>query len=527
MAQRQRMIYGSSWRTKSDSFFVVRSYGRALVALLPLLFIYWSVPYESATGGLLAVSNAILPFYFVMVTGYLGFRMARLVEGSIWTPLVWFPVQSAVFYGFGPLVRAYGNEVTQIILANHYLSISPQELFRAHQLSVTGIFMVLLGIFLHAILRAKVWKSPRTNDRPLFNPFKLGLFFVVTGGCFRYLVLKPAQWDLIDILIPGVLSNLGQIVDLGFAIVAFCAAVGNKKARLVMLTLFPLHVFLTTLSFSKMEIVIALLLPALASFVAHRNTRKLFVQLGLIVAAYMVLQDYVHYGRAQVYERTGTISQAGYVERVGHLVDYFGAFAVEVDQDYEQEGEKQGWWTRLDFSGVQVHAMDRYDNGFANPQLHEAWIRFVPRAIWPEKPILYGPGLELYRLLSSNEDGYSFLGLSIYGDLYWQYGWTGVFIGGLMVGWFLAILITRSLVAIRRQEFLMMPFVLMSLQVGLLGPNKYIIVGFIGQIPILLFYYLLISGVIAVLKRQHKVHTHHRVSEGDLSLANGKAGSGS
>lgn len=503
----------------TDSSIVARYYSGALFALLPLLFVYWSTPYDEAPDGLLKFSNAILPFYFAAVMGLLGYRVAKGVNGSIWTPLVWFPFQSALFYGMGPLVGIYGNELTRTILEGHYLAISPQQLFRAHQLSVTGIFTVLLGITLHASLRPQAWKPQTTVEQPLIAPFKLGLIFLVVGGLFKYLLLYPAQWKMIDVLVPGVLTSLGGVVDLGFAIIAFCAVRRQKKASLIMLTLYPAHIFLTVLSFSKLQVVIALLLPVLAAFVVHRSTRKLFINLGLIAGTFMILQNYVHYGRAQIYEATGTITQAGYVERTGYLLDYLSLLEQTTLNYHTYEEERQGWWTRLNFSGPQVHAMELYDNGFANPQLQDAWVRFIPRAIWPEKPILHGPGLYLYRLLSSNEDAVSFLGLSIYGDLYWQYGWAGVIIGGVLVGCFLAILITHSLIAIRRQEFLMMPFVLMSLQIGLLGPNKFIVVGFIGNIPILLFYFLLITGLSRILKA---LKSKQRIASTAQSTMSGK-----
>jgi hypothetical protein len=121
--------------------------------------------------------------------------------------------------------------------------------------------------------------------------------------------------------------------------------------------------------------------------------------------------------------------------------------------------------------------------------IHEAWIYFVPRVIWPEKPILYAPGLELYRLLTGHVDGYSFLGLSIYGDLYWQYGWSGVIFGCLIVGWVFGVVTARSISAIRRQEYLMLPFILLVLKTSMQGPNQFVVSAFIGAIPIIAFWF--------------------------------------
>lgn len=479
---------------------MLRAYGRALLALMPLLLIYWSIPYDEVSGLYLQLSNSILPFYFMAVTAYLGFYVARRISNAIWTPLVWFPVQSAVFYGLGPLVEIYGNEITRQSLANHYLALTPQELFRAHQLSVTGICTVLLGMYSHFLLRARAWRMHTHTPLPSVDPLKLAIIFLIVGGLFKYLIVQPAQWGMINILVPGVLTNLNQVVDLGFAITAFCAVGGNRKARWIMLTWFPLHVFLCALSFSKLEVVIAILLPVLAAFAKHRNVRKLLFNLCIIGIIFSQLQSTVHYGRALIYQQTGNISEAGYIKRMQYLTEYFVVEQFSNSEVYDTIDQRQNWWTRLNFAGPQVQAMTLYDAGQSNPQVQDIWMRFVPRAIWPEKPILYGPGLYFYRLVSSNEAAFSFLGLSIYGDLYWQYGWTGVWVGGPVIGWLFCILSAYSLRFVRQREFLMLPFVLMSLQMGLLSPNKFVINGIIGDIPILVFYYLFISGLSVVLR---------------------------
>ena len=151
-------------------------------------------------------------------------------------------------------------------------------------------------------------------------------------------------------------------------------------------------------------------------------------------------------------------------------------------------------WTRLKLSGPQVSAMELYDAGFRNRTLNTAWMYFIPRVVWPDKPILYGPGLQFYRQLTGREDAVSFLGLSIYGDLYWQFGWLGVLVGGVLFGWVLGVTSALALRAIRSENFIMLPFVMMALDLAITAPNKYVINGVIGALPIMIAYYLLFSN---------------------------------
>ncbi|RBI68996.1 hypothetical protein DQW77_16095 [Roseovarius sp. TE539] len=491
---------------KKELLRVSRNYLNTLYALVPLLMTYWLLQPEWLSRNVVDSLNALLPIYFMSVLLYLAWRTMRIMPAAIWTGLVWYPVNSAVFYGLGPLVEIFGNEITRAIMSSHYLSITEVELFRAHKLSVTGIFMVLLGLNLHMIVRPRVWilSAARQAAGPVFDPMKLGMAFLVLGASFKYLLLKPAQWGMLDLTVAGVLTAVGNLTDLGFAVIAYCAGRGNRLGKILIWAGLPLHVFISLLALSKLEVILAVLLPSIGYFLGSRRTGKLIRHLILIAIIYAVLQPWVHHGRTVIAERNGgNINLAGYGERMEILGGYLLSGS---EREIEGAGEeRQGWWTRLNFSGSQAQAMNLYDRGFSNQTLHTAWMYFIPRAIWPEKPILYGPGLNFYRLLSGNDQGQSFLGLSIYGDLYWQFGWTGVIIGCFLFGWLLGITASRALRAVRAQEFVMLPFIMMALQLASASPNKFVINGVIGPLPIMIFYYLVLSSLLRVLrKRSHK-----------------------
>lgn len=479
---------------------VSSSYLAALFALCPLLMLYWWLQPDLLSQGVLDGLNALLPIYFLVVMTYLAWRTMGAMPAAIWTTLVWYPINSAVFYGFGPLVQVYGNEITRATISSHFLGISEQELFRAHKLSVTGIAMGLLGLTAHMTLRRKAWTwvPDSRASGPVFDIVKLGLVFLVTGAVFKYLVLKPAQWGVLSLTVPGVLSGLGNLIDLGFAVIAYCAGRGSRSVRPILWIGLPLHVFLSLLTMSKSEVVLPLLLSAIGYYAGSGRAGVLVRHLILIALLLSTLQPWVHHGRAVISERTGSIDLAGYGERLDILGEFF--LSGSTAETEEQGDDVQGWWRRLNFSGPQSQAMELYDRGFNNSSLHQAWVYFIPRAIWPDKPILTGPGRDFYRLLTGNEEAQSFLGLSIYGDLYWQFGWSGVLIGCCLFGWLLGIIASRALRAVRNQEFVMLPFIMMALELGLASPNKYVLNGIIGPLPIMIFYYAALSGLLWLVR---------------------------
>lgn len=469
---------------------VARAYGEALLMLVPLMLLYWMIPPGSGLRPSYDFINAVPPIYFCSVLGLLAIRTLRRMPESVWTGLFWFPVVGAVFYGFGPLVEVYGNDITLQSLASHSLAVTDVDLYRANKLSTTSILCILSAFFFHLKFRPQAWVKRSDAKVSKIPIVKLGILMVLIGAGFKYLILLPASWGSIDIIIAGALSGLGNVVDIGFAVVAFAAVSGSRRQRRFFLIFWPIHLFLSVLTLSKLTIVTSILLPIVGAYIAHRNRKKLIFGLVLIAFVYGISQSFVHYGRGVVFERTSTISDAGYAERVGILVDYiFKGNTVKKSFD----DDKQGWWTRLSFAGPQAYAMRLYDRGDYNRTLGNAWVYFIPRLVWPDKPILLGPGLEFYRKVTGHTEVNSFLALSIYGDLYWQYGWGGVVFGSLVIGFLFATLSSQAVSVIRRRQFLLLPAVLMALELTIYGPNKYILNGIIGPLPIYFAYYVLMG----------------------------------
>src|SRR5438309_4823484 len=86
-----------------------RVYAIALVLLFLLICFYLSVSAASPDSEFVEWVNALSPFYLIVVMLFAVYRILRAYPNSMWTPAIWFPFQSAIFFGLGPLVEVYGN----------------------------------------------------------------------------------------------------------------------------------------------------------------------------------------------------------------------------------------------------------------------------------------------------------------------------------------------------------------------------------------------------------------------------------
>jgi len=438
----------------TGSHSMANTFGYAVLALLPVALLANIYP-ELFTGIVITVPlNAFIPIYILLVSLCVAVKSIQVVPAAIWTPLFLFPLQSAVFFGFGPLVEVFGNQATLQFIERTSLSMTALEFTISNALSVLGVMLVFFGFWLHAIITNRTWSSLHKHvayfpNFPL-SPNMVAVSFTVAGFCLSYFLVKPAQWGMINLTVPGAFTSITPLVHVGFGLVAYLASAGSRKMQLFFWLLWPLHFVLIWLTLEK------------------------------------AAQSYVTNSRAIIYQETGNIDEASYVRRAEIALDYFGAKNAVV----KDEEDVEFWWRRLNYSNVQSYAIRAYDAGQSMDTFKALWMRFVPRIIWADKPILYGLGREFYHKVSGNRG--SSLGITIYGDAYWQYGWITVFLMMPIIGALFSYLSMLGLAIIQSKQFIYFPIILLSLKMGTLGPLGFITETIISPIPIMLAYYVVI-----------------------------------
>ncbi|MEM0905735.1 MAG: hypothetical protein AAGJ94_00115 [Pseudomonadota bacterium] len=502
-----------------------RHYWTAIGLLVPpALILLLLVSSGNLSDTTLTFINTLLPLYSVAVLSALIYNCVRCLPETIWTAFFWAPLQSIVFLYLGPLVNVFGSEATLLAKAGHPLTATPSELLRANLLISIAVPLLLSGIaaalsvFAPPRVPKHVWQDAnRFVDPERLAPVALAV--IVVGGLFRYGLVKPADWGIIPIVIPGILGSLSFLVDLGLALLAYIAA-SKRGGRWVipLIVLWGAHLVLTLLSFAKSELVVALVFPILGIYLARQRLKELALGAALTAVAFSLSTPLVTHARSELFLLHGEINSGGYGDRVNVLTAYVTGSGASGTPDYviDEERTAQWWWMRLDYASPIAKAMLLYDSGYASRTVETAWMRFIPRFLWPEKPLFEGPGKYFYSILLGRETE-TLVGISIYGDMYWHYGWLGLIIIAPFIGFVFGFTGRLALKWVLERDFIYFPLVLYMLIWVAAGTNKYLINGFIGSLPIIAAYMLvfyLFSGVLKgemandQRKRRSKLHPH-------------------
>lgn len=419
----------------------------------------------SVTG--LRIASIAGPALLGLAAGVAGVQLLRRTPDAVWTPYAWFLLAVVAFYSVGPLVYPLGGTDAHR-LSSAIFNVTPYQLVRTNLLDAVGILSVLVGfrIVLGMILGWSQSQSRRLRHGAV-RPEAVALVFIILGGGLQYLVTLPARFGMTKVVVPGVIGSLSHLNLLGIALLAYIVARGKGSWRIPLVVLWTLQVTVSLLLFSKLELLLSLALPALAAFAGHRRIRRLVLWALLIVMVYLAVPQLVLYGRYRIYSDAGAIDRAGLVQRAEILREWFARGMPSPDK--RSSGPSTGW-ARLNYAPEQAFAMKRYDDGYPGSTLRNIGVVLMPRILWPDKPVTTDLGVDFYQLVTGRRSTH--LGLGIFGEGYWDFGWAGVVGLGLVTGIVFALISGLAVGWMRRRSFAYLPSVLLGIQMGVAGTTE-------------------------------------------------------
>lgn len=464
-----------------------------MVSLMALLWLY-GLAYVFSSAALMDFVNAAGPLCIAVSFSYAAIKAAQFEGALLWTPYFWFLASAAAFFGVGPLAQVFGNADTLAYLDRTF-RLSHSGLLATNVMNAAGLLVVIIGV--HLVNRwlpmvERVGSRVRESG-PTLRPASVAVAFLILGGLLEYAVILPVQLGVAKTIVPGSVFNLALLNVLGLTIAAYLAH-GSRRWRALLWLLWPPQLLIAALLFDKTSLLLTLLLPPLGAFLAHREVRRIALWGLVALATYVVVQPAVLWARGQVLQNSG--GGGASLER-----------RLQVAETYLSGGgaassgapSVQMWWVRLDLAPEQGFVIRRRGAGLPAHTLDSLEYVWIPRLIWPEKPVTTDLGAKFYVLINDlSVSPQSHSGPGAFADGYWNFGWPGVFGFALAIGVTFAVLSRLSLRWIRSREFAFLPCILLAVQAGALGMSKFFATAIVGMLVIFAGYWGVVRLLIAV-----------------------------
>jgi hypothetical protein len=373
----------------------------------------------------------------LILVGCIGL-FAKLVSGraaSIWNPLPWFLLTSALYYGFGPLLYFFSNDAT-IRYANAFYSVDAAMLRRVTVLISCGLSIAL------AVYATSIRFIVGTARRELIGELsaqrigqlrKTAVLFIAVGLPVKLFLVLPRSLGIWDVVLPGFFEYFSVLTTLALIPLALLrAGTRARGARVAFLVLLAFEIATAFLLLSKFAILKVAIALALGWVLTGVRVRRLFIGGVLALLAYgLILSPLVTYGRL-TFGSNGLVS----ARDAAALVDDFSSGAT-IEKLSQILPGVQSWWTRLNYANAEAFAINAFDAGQTGDTFELALWTLVPRVLFPEKPITTS-GNAFNLLATGSDESQSAPGM--FAEGYWNAGWIGLLIvstvlGVLMAAW--------------------------------------------------------------------------------------------
>jgi hypothetical protein len=195
-----------------------------------------------------------------------------------------------------------------------------------------------------------------------------------------------------------------------------------------------------------------------------------------------VVQPWLTYARTESAAARGAAAeQIPLSDRLAFLTSYF--------RDSAEQGNIQGLqesMVRLSYMNVAAFVIAEYDRGVPGDSLRNMLYSFIPRFVWPDKPLVLVGG-EL-ATLATGTVGNS-ISAGYFAEVYWNLGWSGVL---LLVPMGAAFNIASHFAVrtLSQGNWVYIPVLFLNLETALRIDNFYI--GFVGASAIAASLYMLL-----------------------------------
>lgn len=416
-------------------------------------------------GGLVAtICNYVGPALLGVAVLWAVFVFVRRDINTIWTPLVWIRLAIAAYFGIGAIVPFLTNDQTSDLIRAFF---NFYEIDVIKYNLVNSVFVLLFSLF--STITLGTLRS--TNFRRYFNIAEpkfttsairqevFGGILIFIGLTTNILIVYPIQFGWISGNIPQAASSLSQLSLVGYFLCINWAVRTKSNFQYLVLALCAFESFMGAAQLSKFATIFPWVMAAMGFFYTQITWKRMAAFGFGIGLLYFAVAPVLAFSREYIANQYGTEYSAPFGERLNAMQSYYSG-AGKISDDDVQLG-----WARLSYVNAGSWAISQYDHGLPGDSWRYMFIVWIPRVIYPGKPIITDVSREFTFMVNGNFDSSTSPGLPAEG--YWVLGWIGVAICAMILNLIFVFWSLYSIAVLRSRAWHLFFIVLMGMRTGL------------------------------------------------------------
>lgn len=383
-------------------------------------------------------------------------------SGAVLAPLAWFIMGSGIYFGLGAVFGGLRvHPYTEQVFGTSTLYLSHVNLLNAWSVLIVVGVAIAFGWYRGSIWQTQEGSSAQQQNFLLHTVFHLVLIFAIACVCLKLFFFPVAE----NLLIRSIIGKLTLFLPACFLLLGMLWYSIKQPFKLVALTLFIVDISSGILTFSKYQVVYSILAFITGICINRTSWKFMLLMLSGMGLIFAMINLTITLGRAHLaYDAQNTLATRIEIlqDVCKALLDPKAIFLTKGPQLNTQlnlnemkklEEQVRAIGRRIEVASIQGYLINEYNNDRPGNTLSNFWVTFVPRIVWPQKPIITNLGGELHmKYYNDPSQIYSALAPTYSAEAYWNYGPLGVVLVsillGLAIGWltqysFLAVYGTR------------------------------------------------------------------------------------
>ena len=403
--------------------------------------------------GQVDINDWLTPACFNIISGI--FLLPSIIKGFrhkgnqlLVDHLLILAIMFFIYYVFGALLIQFGSKEEVDITLNYY-PIDAKIAMRVIALNCIGFGLALVaGAIVGRRFISRLTKSAIRSRISTPEHRVIFAFVLIGGSAFIYTTITDLNLNA------EVISGTWRMLSQLSLIAIFTATAYRGKYSIPLMTLAIFLIILQLLAgllmFNKSTILQSIAIFFVGLAWRFNSSRIILPGFVVIIAVYIAIGGLVSQARAIMY----TDNRADFSDRISILKDVILIGSKVVTSD------RYGYWNRFSYLVPQGAAVDLYDRGNGGNDYSLLGWSFLPRTFFPDKPIMTDSSRDFHYKISGSMS--SSTGHGVFVNGYYNLGWGGTVIVGILVGCFLAWTSAMTAVIFKARALLWIPFALLG-----------------------------------------------------------------
>ncbi len=405
-------------------------------------------------------------------------HLLRSDRTAIWTPLLWNRIAIMIYFCFGNLVPYVVDEVSRKYIEVFFL-FQPQDVADVNL--ITAIFMVVY-LSTCTLLSKSVqlfFGKSRLITVSKVSMETMGLLFLIFGGIPYFLGNLGFLFGLNVLANLNFLSEISRSVYVGILLLTIQYYDSDRLKFLMVASFVAILSFLGVFELNKSSVLFPVLVFSMGVIYKSKNVSHIVMLILFAFGLYSTVSGPISYARVQSFNTTNGFQGDKLFARGAQLLSYYGS-----SNAFEKEKISETW-IRISYINGAAFAVYQYDNGNPGDSWKDLAVVWIPRALYPNKPIITDVARDFSYIATGNDVSQATPGLIA--EAYWNQGWLGVVLVAILTGIISTFWSVYSITAMQRQAWHLFPIVLLGMRMGtrfdgmlapdIFGPLSYAVIG--------------------------------------------------